>query len=320
MRLPMTLRSNMVPYIYTHAALRSYTAGEALLTPTYYDPAAATADEAYAPEYGRQYLFGRQMLVAPVAYKVGGGPPQSPPENDTTWDAKDTRTASRSVWLTKGDWQAWSAAKGLPDALTPIHGPVVVTAEYGLNDIPVFVRAGAVIPTRTMSSAYHTTADPLVWQLAAPRGVGTGEGLVFEDDGESLEFRESTPSGATTSLTYTSAHEARLEATVGATNGSFTGMASVRAQWLVLYGQADEPKSATCDGAPLKPSSAGLGPGWWVAQPSAGHAGHPVHSKVGAARAAPATDDHEIIVYVPSLVVACDSAPTSVARTIKLAW
>lgn len=42
MRLPMVRRSNMLPYIYTHAVLRSYGAGEALLTPTYWDPAAAT--------------------------------------------------------------------------------------------------------------------------------------------------------------------------------------------------------------------------------------------------------------------------------------
>ena len=42
MRRPLVLRSNMVPYTYTHAAVRSYGAGEALLTPTYWDPAAAT--------------------------------------------------------------------------------------------------------------------------------------------------------------------------------------------------------------------------------------------------------------------------------------
>ena len=52
MRQPMVLRSNLVPYTYTHAATRSYASGEALLTPTYWDPAAATAEEAYAPEYG----------------------------------------------------------------------------------------------------------------------------------------------------------------------------------------------------------------------------------------------------------------------------
>ena len=42
MRRPLVLRSNMVPYTYTHAAVLSYGAGEALLTPTYWDPAAAT--------------------------------------------------------------------------------------------------------------------------------------------------------------------------------------------------------------------------------------------------------------------------------------
>ena len=122
MRRPMVTRSNLVPYIYTHAAMHSYRRGEALLTPTYWDPAAAGSAEAYAPEFGRQYLFGRELLVAPVTEPVSPDPERQGSNNDTTWDAKNAGTVERSVWLPKGGWHAWSK----PSA-TPLAGPVVDT-------------------------------------------------------------------------------------------------------------------------------------------------------------------------------------------------
>ena len=58
-----------------------------------------------------------------------------------------------------------------------------------------------VIPTRTMASAYHTLADPLVWFVWPDAASGSsGQGTVYEDDGESLEFREGT--AATTTLSF----------------------------------------------------------------------------------------------------------------------
>ena len=103
---------------------------------------------------------------------------------------------------------------------------MAISAEYGLGDTPVFVRAGAVVPTRTMRSAYHTTADPLVWMVAA--GAAAGQGEVYEDDGESLGFK--VGEGAVTTLRLLTAHN-QLRATVSASNGTFAGMASSRAHW-----------------------------------------------------------------------------------------
>ena len=139
MRRPMVTRSNLVPYIYTHAAMHSYRSGEALLTPTYWDPAAAGSEDAYAPEFGRQYLFGRELLVAPVTEPVSPDPERQGSNNDTTWDAKNAGTVERSVWLPKGGWHAWSK----PSA-TPLAGPVVDTQRYGLDETPIYVRSGAV--------------------------------------------------------------------------------------------------------------------------------------------------------------------------------
>ena len=212
------------------------------------------------------------------------------------------------------------------------------------SQVPVFVRAGAVIPTRTMASAYQTTADPLVWMIASG---AAGEGQLYEDDGESLEFKSGA--GATTTMQFTKvcagavtrpvgfAWDAvsmpicftfgrltiaapppqppsslkkggdQLVATALPTNGSFAGMASTRAQWIVLHGAATLPISASCSGAAVSHTPTGVAPGFWITEPPSGSAG--------------ASDGiNEVLVSQASLVVACGSAPTSEPVTIKLGW
>jgi alpha-glucosidase (family GH31 glycosyl hydrolase) len=344
MRRPMVARSNLVPYIYTHAAMRSYGSGEALLTPTYWDPAAAGEAEAYAPEYGRQYFFGRELLVAPVTEPLSHDPGQ-PKNNDTTWDAANKGTVPRSVWLPPGEWLAWTSASAKPSApdahsgvgaaavtaAAPpppaiLRGPTVDTRHYGLDEIPVYVRAGAVIPTRTMASAYHTIADPLVWMVAvAGSGEANGEGLVYEDDGESLAFSEGV--AAVTTLTYTTTTTTELhvqaeggqdaaavskvlDVMVSAPNGTFTGMASERAQWVVLYGETTAPATASCDGKSLSQTAVGVVPGWWIAEKSG-------TDSVGGAEMG---GENELMIELPSLVLACGKVPTTAPRALKVSW
>eukprot|EP01043_Picozoa_sp_COSAG02_P011949 COSAG02_NODE_449_length_22094_cov_4.917027_17_plen_331_part_00 len=322
-----------VPYIYSHAALRAYGSGEALLTPTYWDPAASSEAEAYAPEFGRQYFFGRDFLVAPVTEPLSHDP-EAPPNNDTTWDARNKGTVPRSVWLPPGEWVAWTSAASSSAAdvgrnVAPaeiLKGPIVDTRQYSLDETPVYVRAGAVIPTRTMVSAYQTTADPLVWMVAPGTGNAKGEGVVYEDDGESLDFRdvarpELRPmAAATTTLTYTTGYTKELQMSgstrsgktldvlVSAPNGTFQGMASTRAHWLVMYGEATPPSSASCDGKPLTKTNAGIAPGWWIAE------------KSDVTKTLADGGDNELMVEASSLVLACGTAPATTARTLKVAW
>ena len=320
-----------MPYIYSHAALWAYGKGEALLTPTYWDPAAAASPEAYAPEFGRQYFFGRDFLVAPVTEPLSHDP-EAPPNNDTTWDASNNGTVPRTVWLPPGAWVAWTsatrssalAADAVANAAPAeiLQGPVVDTRHYGLDEVPVYVRAGAVIPTRTMASAYQTTADPLVWMVAPDSGEAKGEGVVYEDDGESLDFRgfsqpELRPTAAATTTFrhhYTteffggSSGKKMLDVLISAPNGTFHGMASTRSQWLVLYGEATPPSSASCDGKPLLKTAAGVAPGWWIAQ------------KAGESITLVDDSKNELMVEAASLVLACGTAPTTSARALKVVW
>ena len=227
-------------------------------------------------------------------------------------DASNKKRVDKVVWLPSGDWVSWGGQPTQPDAHEQteegeaqgrslrqgvIQGPTTITASYGLADTPVYVRAGAVVPTRTMASAYHTTADPLVWMLAT--GAESGNGTVWEDDGESLSFREGE--GASTSLRFTSSESGHeLDATVSATNGSFSGMASSRAQWLVVHGLGVLPVAASCNGKPLAKSESGVAPGFWLADSGGGGGG-----------------SNEVIVSATSVVIACASAPTAASVSVK---
>ncbi len=90
LRSAFQLRYAMQPYIYTEAR-RTYDTGVAFLRPLYYDW--PEADEAYTNK--NEYVFGDQMLVAPVvapADKISG-------------------LATEKVWLPQGDWIEWPTGK-----------------------------------------------------------------------------------------------------------------------------------------------------------------------------------------------------------------
>jgi hypothetical protein len=97
-----------------------------------------------------------------------------------------------------------------------------VTADYALHQLPMFMRAGSVLPLRTFASLQHTAAfsDPLVWTVFPGGGVAaSGEGAVVEDDGTTLRF-ESDNATATTAMTWNTTTTG-FTATVAPTVGTF---------------------------------------------------------------------------------------------------
>jgi len=116
-------RYEMVPYIYSENR-RGVESGVSLLRPMYYD----WPDEEDAYRAKDQYMFGGSMLVAPVVQPV----------------SKKDEMAEAKVWLPPGKW--WDTVWG-----APIHGNVWLKERYLLEEIPVFVRPGAVIPGQRMT-------------------------------------------------------------------------------------------------------------------------------------------------------------------------
>ena len=156
------MRYALQPYIYTEAR-RTYDTGVAFFRPLYYDW--PEANEAYANK--NEYLFGDQMLVAPVvapADKISG-------------------LAKEKVWLPKGEWIEWPTGKHLT-------GPATVERSFSIEQTPVYVKAGAIVPMQPpMRYTGEKPVDPLivnVWPLAPG---STNSYTLYEDSGVATDYQ-----------------------------------------------------------------------------------------------------------------------------------
>ena len=120
----MRLRHALIPYLYT-MAWRNHTTQTPLIRPMYHDH--ASQEPAYhCPD---QYYFGSELVVAPFL---------SPLEDST-------RLSRQAVWLPAGEWFDFFHGERYPESTTALTGSW--HAVYGgLEDIPVFARAGAIVP------------------------------------------------------------------------------------------------------------------------------------------------------------------------------
>ena len=112
----LRLRHRLIPYLWSAAYETSYY-GRALIEPLYYEY--PDCEEAY--EYKNEYLFGREMLVAPI-----------------TAPGDEKGMATMEVWLPEGHWT---------DFFTDdeYDGRQVVQIVRWMDTIPVFVREGAFV-------------------------------------------------------------------------------------------------------------------------------------------------------------------------------
>ena len=156
----LQLRQRLIPYIYS-MAWRDHTEGISLVRPMYYQHPEAEA--AYAcPD---QYSFGSELLAAPF----------------TSPGDKHTRLSRQVFWLPPGEWfdffdgeyvegDAWSA-------------------EYGrLEDIPVYARAGAIVPLGA-HAGWDGIGNPEELEVVIFPGAENRFEL-YEDDGTSQLYQK----------------------------------------------------------------------------------------------------------------------------------
>jgi hypothetical protein len=261
MRNALLLRRAMIPYIYT-AARDTYETGVSICHPLYYDYPEAL--EAYNANSNGEYAFGDSLIVAPVTSPLDPA----------------SQLAKRSIWLPEGEWIEWPTGAHL-------HGPALMDRTFRLDEIPVYARAGAIIPmqlsqtsvsagasfntnvaspsetaTATTSAAHR--ADPLVLQIfpgphgegplgQSPRGEGrSGEGRLYEDAGDTLGYKSSE--FARTNFTQQYSADGSLLIQLQPARGGFPGMAASRSYQLRLAGFWP-PESVTANGSVTTNSS-----------------------------------------------------------------
>ena len=231
LRSTFQLRYKLQPYIYTEAR-RTYDTGVAFLRPLYYDW--PEADEAYQSK--NEYLFGDQMLVDPVV----------------TPSDKQSGLATEKVWLPKGEWIEWPSGKHF-------SGPVSVDRSFSIDQIPVYVKEGAIIPMQPeMSYTGEKHVDPLivnVWPLAP--GQSTSYSL-YEDNGIAEQYQHGVYTHTPIKATQ---NGDTLRVEIDPVEGSFAGMLKSRAYTLQLPGDWP-PASVTVDGVAIKQAGPTGTSGW----------------------------------------------------------
>ena len=231
LRRSFQMRYAMQPYLYTEAR-RTYDTGVAFVHPLYYDW--PEADEAYTNR--DEYMFGNQMLVAPVV-KAG--------------DAV-TGLATETVWLPKGDWIEWATGKHFA-------GPTSVERSYSIEQTPVFLKAGAIVPMEPpMLYTGQKPVDPLIVNVWPMQAGQSSAYRIYEDSGKAVEYQY----GAWTKVPVKAEQNgATLRVEIGPVEGSFAGMLTERGYELRL--PADWPPTrVTVNGMAVKQADT-LGKGGW---------------------------------------------------------
>ncbi|HZY62736.1 MAG TPA: TIM-barrel domain-containing protein [Edaphobacter sp.] len=232
MRKTFQLRYALGPYIYTEAR-RTYDTGVAFLHPLYYDyPNTA---EAYTSK--NEYAFGEQMIVSPVVQPVD--------------DA--TQLAKESIWIPKGEWIERATGKH-------ITGPRTVERSFAIDQEPVYLRAGAIIPMQPpMLYTGQKPIDPLilnVWPLADGQ---TSSYAVYADGSIAEEYKKGV---YTLTPVKAAQHGDTLTVDVATVEGSYPGMLTKRGYELRL--PADwPPESVSVNGQALSyQATDNDAPGW----------------------------------------------------------
>lgn len=213
----LRLRESLVPYSYT-LAQEAYETGVPMVRSMYLDyPESA---EAYT--FDKQYLYGSDVLVAPVT-KAGAG------------------NVDTSVWFPPGEWTDYFTGK-------TYTGPSTQTVTTSLSTMPVFLRSGGLLPTRTdyVDSANAKPLDQVTLDVAAG---ADGSSSLYEDAGEGHGHRSGE--SARTALSFADGSHA---VTIAARAGSYPGAVASRT-WTVRFRNVSAAASrATVNGAEV-PSS-----------------------------------------------------------------
>ncbi|MBK9121636.1 MAG: DUF5110 domain-containing protein [Chloroflexi bacterium] len=215
LRESLQLRHALIPYIYTMAR-RAQSESLPLLLPMYYEY--PEANEAYACP--QQYLFGSELIAAPFVDPID----------------PDTNRARQVVWLPPGDWYRFDTGEHVPGNRWHVV--------YGaLRDIPVFARAGAIVPMGPKGGS-GGIGNPRDLHIHVFAGAD-GEFTLYEDDGASLAYRDGA--FAETKIRQTVTGDG-LTVTIDAARGDLTVLPAERRITLHVHGVTAADAAALADG------------------------------------------------------------------------
>ena len=183
------LRYRLFPYIYS-LAWKVTSEGYTIMRGLPFD----YRTDATVRDVSNEFMFGPAFLVCPV-----------------TSQAADV---TRAVYLPAGGWfDFWTGA-------SLSGGETVPNADAPLDKIPLYIRAGSIVPMGPEISYADTAADPI--ELRVYTGTD-GSFNLYEDEGDGYDYEKGAY--ATIPITW---NEATQILSIGPTSGSFPGIQTKR--------------------------------------------------------------------------------------------
>jgi Glycosyl hydrolases family 31/Domain of unknown function (DUF5110)/Alpha-lytic protease prodomain len=222
----LRLRETLLPYTYTLAAQANRN-GVPMTQPLYLQ----YPDQPAAYSYPDEYLYGSDMLVAPV---ISPG-----------------TVADTTVWFPPGRWVDYFTG-------ATFTGPETTTISEPLSRMPVFVRAGGIIPEELATTNSDAQIDVKVFS------GGAGTFRLYDDSGSGLGYTEEQYSETAMSDTVGTATQGPTSrVTIGPTVGHYPGepdQVGYRVEMIDLT----EPSEVTLNGDRLDPQASGADvQGWY---------------------------------------------------------
>ncbi|BDO42238.1 TIM-barrel domain-containing protein [Cellulomonas sp. NTE-D12] len=207
----LNLREDLLPYTYTLAQQANAT-GAPVVRPLYLQY--PDQQDAYA-NADSEYLYGPDVLVAPV----------------TT----PGTTATTKVWFPAGSsWTDYFTG-------TTYQGGTSADVTTGLDTMPVFLRSGGILTTRT-ADVTNDVQNPLDAVTVTAAEGAPGSFTLYEDDGTTTDPSQH----ATTRIDYVlDGNTHRL--TVEPAAGSYPGQVA-RRSWTVRFTDATAPTTVKVNG------------------------------------------------------------------------
>jgi alpha-D-xyloside xylohydrolase len=206
------LRYRLMPYLYTYAEIAART-GLPVVRPLVLE----YQNDPTVHHIDTQYLLGTDLLIAPVFIESG----------------------LRSVYLPRGEWRDyWTGER--------YEGRRTVEMSVDIDEMPVFVRAGSVVPQREPTQSVQP-GTPKQLELDVSLADGSASGRFYDvDTGELVEIAVESEDG-------------RLSVDLG----------DVSAERVTLPIHGANPDAVVVDGEPLAAVDADPAAGEWTASETA---------------------------------------------------
>jgi alpha-glucosidase (family GH31 glycosyl hydrolase) len=213
MRDYIKLRYKMLPYNYTLAYENSMYGTPFARQLNYYEP-----QNAALTNINDSYLWGKDFLIAPVL---------------------ERSVSQRSVQFPEGKWLNYHS-------LEEYEGHTSYNVNFSIENIPVFVRAGSLIPTvNNLKTTAEYTTDSLCIQYFPDTDQEDSYGYLFADNGKT----PGTPAAEEYELLYFTASHTNDEMSISYTKSteSYTEAPQTRNMNLQVFRIKAKPENVSID-------------------------------------------------------------------------